>query len=241
MQLRGIAAAALALLFAMIAAPAEAETVTLGPSLPGVFMAGEGATEDEEITLANFSLAEAGRNVSSPVNGLLTGWQVADSDASFGTGYKLQVIRPVGDGTFFVAATSPTALPEAGPASVSLPIRAGDYIGVDPLADSFIAARPTSGKLTGWLWAPALGASPTAPTNAEGEIMLDAFVMPQPSVTALGQSAGPASGGTTLSIVGGNFTGATEVKFGGAARRELPDPERRCDLRDLTPGPSRRR
>ena len=45
--------------------------------------------------------------------------------------------------------------------------------------------------------------------------MLDAFVMPQPSVTALGQSAGPASGGTTLSIVGANFTGATEVKFGG--------------------------
>jgi hypothetical protein len=214
MRLQGIVLATLVLSLALIATPAEAETITLGPSLPGVFSVGEGASEDEELTLANFSLLEPDRKVSSPVNGLVTGWQVADSDASFGTGYKLQVIRPVGDGTFLVAETSTAALPKTGPASVSLSIRAGDYIGVDPLADSFIAARPTSGKLTGWVWTPALGANPLAPTNSEGEIMLDALVVPQPSVTALGQSAGPASGGTTLSIVGANLSGATAVKFG---------------------------
>ena len=59
MRLQGIAAAAFVLIFALIAAPTKAETITLGPALPGVFMVGEGNTEEEQLTLEGITFRAA--------------------------------------------------------------------------------------------------------------------------------------------------------------------------------------
>jgi hypothetical protein len=43
------------------------------------------------------------------------------------------------------------------------------------------------------------------------------FVVPPPTITGFTPTAGPTTGGTTVTVTGTNFTGATAVKFGTAA------------------------
>src|ERR1019366_7947378 len=42
-------------------------------------------------------------------------------------------------------------------------------------------------------------------------------VVPAPAVTSISPSSGPTTGGTTVTITGTNFTGATKVGFGAVA------------------------
>ena len=51
--------------------------------------------------------------------------------------------------------------------------------------------------------------------------LLAIFITPAdaaaPTITSVSPSSGPAAGGTTVTIIGANFTGATSVTFGGTA------------------------
>ena len=53
----------------------------------------------------------------------------------------------------------------------------------------------------------------TSATSAADQFTYEAA----PSVTAISPAAGPLSGGTTVTVTGTNFTGASGVSFGSAA------------------------
>ncbi|MBJ7598483.1 MAG: IPT/TIG domain-containing protein [Candidatus Dormibacteraeota bacterium] len=59
----------------------------------------------------------------------------------------------------------------------------------------------------------------TGPGGTSAAVATDhfAYLAPQPSVSSLNPSAGPTSGGTSVTISGSGFTGATAVAFGGVA------------------------
>lgn len=213
------AAGLLVTLLAVLApSPVSAAPITIGPTLQsGYSGASYGAQGPAEFTLANLLLAESNQSATSPVDGTVVGWQIVEKGST--GGFKLQIIHPNSDGTFTVTASSAEALPTTAPASTSLPISAGDYIGVETIQSvSFIGVRNSVGAKL-FYWGPPLGITPRAPsaTTEKIEIGLDAFVQPGPSITALSQSSGPATGGTALTISGAYFTNATEVRFGATA------------------------
>jgi len=58
----------------------------------------------------------------------------------------------------------------------------------------------------------------TNPGGASATSAADQFTyVPAPTVTSISPNAGPATGGTIITITGTNFTGATAVNFGGTA------------------------
>jgi hypothetical protein len=95
--------------------------------------------------MANVALGESGANLSSPVNGTIIRWRVT----TVGTGtYALRVLRPSG-GQFIGAGTSAGNVTSSGPQTftASVPIQAGDLIGVDsPGSPSDVAAAAVAGS-----------------------------------------------------------------------------------------------
>jgi hypothetical protein len=129
------------------AAPAPADTVVMGSKLTNTFDGGisTGPTLSAQLS---FDPATSPNPVVSPANGAITGWKVKSADD--GAIYTLKVLRPNGavslvtaTNTNFTAVRSvqaPTAVPIGTGATTptgvifsypaSLPISAGDYIGV---------------------------------------------------------------------------------------------------------------
>jgi hypothetical protein len=56
-----------------------------------------------------------------------------------------------------------------------------------------------------------------AGTSAAGFADLFTYAVPAPAVTSISPSSGPPAGGTTVTITGTGFTGATKVVFGAVA------------------------
>ena len=56
---------------------------------------------------------------------------------------------------------------------------------------------------------------------------------PAPTVTGVSPNTGPTAGGTSVTITGTNFTGATAVKFGGTAATVVHGQQRHLDHRDV--------
>jgi hypothetical protein len=89
----------------------------------------------------------------------------------------------------------------------------GDY-----LATSFTVVSPT--EITAVSPAQPLGVHNIVVTNSYGmsaAVSADEFTYVTPTVTGVSPSSGPALGGTTVTITGTDFTGATEVQFYPAA------------------------
>jgi hypothetical protein len=134
---------------AVVVAPAAAaaNTVVMGSKLTNTFDGGISTGPTLSVQLS-FDPATSPNPVVSPANGVITGWKVKSADD--GAIYTLKVLRPNGPvslvtatNTNFTAIRSvqaPTAVPigtgAATPTGVifnypaSLPISAGDYIGV---------------------------------------------------------------------------------------------------------------
>jgi hypothetical protein len=133
-RLKRLALAALpaALLFATSASPAGA-VVTIGSNLERV--PDSGANYSPRPTFSNSALApdlRAPGGVSSPVNGTVVQWRIRVGDATRVT--NLRIIRPLGGGLFMGAGTSPPVVPPINATTsydVQLPIRIGDFIGID--------------------------------------------------------------------------------------------------------------
>jgi hypothetical protein len=198
--------------------PAQAAPVTVGSPLTASFnLTGVGGP----YTTANTALGEAGVNVTSPVDGVVVAWQIGGVPPyTEGTGFRLRVLEPAGKGSFSGVGTSAPAAPIGTPTPTSLPIKAGDLVGVDIPEGSKLAAGIAVGS-ENWLWKPQIAegepsVDPVVKTT-DGELAFNAEVMAVPGITALIDPSGPISGGTSVVIAGHDFTGANAVRFGASA------------------------
>lgn len=173
----GMAASAL-----LVAPSAQAATVTVGSPLTAPFTGSFSGIATE----INFALGEAGSRVTSPVNGTIVSYRVRVHGSSNGR-FAIRAIRSAPGGEFTGAGTStPTPQPGTGlqTFSVNLPIRAGDYVGLD-LTDAgsavdFQNAGPSTGSTVYEFGNPGLladgaTASP-AYTYPDGELAFNADV-----------------------------------------------------------------
>jgi hypothetical protein len=212
------AVVALASAWALLtAAGAGATTITVGSVLP------PGSTPEEfkEIqTRFNTALPEKGANLSSPVNGLIVRWRL---QGAVGGPFTLRVLRPNGSGAYTAVGSSGPATPTSEGVqtfSASIPVKAGDVIGVDPTnaTDKIGVATVNGAGFASLFPTPFEGATvPPQPGVSGKEIELSAEVQPQPVVKSVEPTFGPLTGGTKVKITGTDLAGASAVMFG-----ELP-------------------
>ena len=209
------AVAALASAWALLtAAGAGATTITVGSVLP------PGSTPEEfkeTSTLFNTALPEKGSNLSSPVNGLIVRWRV---QGAVGGPFTLRVLRPNGNGAYTAVGSSSPATPSGEGVqtfSASLPVKAGDVIGIDPTnpTDKIGVATVNGASFASLFPTPLEGATVAPRPGISGkEIELAAEVQPQPVVKSMGTTFGPLTGGTKVKITGTDLAGASAVMFG---------------------------
>jgi hypothetical protein len=136
----GLAALPAILVLAASVPPAGA-VVTIGSNLARV--PNSAANYSPRPTFSNSALApdlRAPGGVSSPVNGTVVRWRIRVGDATRLT--NLRIIRPLGGGMFTGAGTAASVMPRTHATSsypVQLPIRIGDYIGLDCCDPDFFA------------------------------------------------------------------------------------------------------
>lgn len=187
--------------------------MTVGSPLSGMTAGGFANT----FTLVNALLPEPGAKVASPIDGTVVRWRITEAS---GGPFKLRVLRP-GVGNTYTAVGTSAAITPAGPTTqtftTSLPIRAGDVIGLDISAPTDTVGQASPAGSETIAWAPPLAEGATlAPTAAQGslEIGFNADVQPPPDFASMFPTSGPTAGGTSVTISGHNFTGATAVNFG---------------------------
>jgi hypothetical protein len=197
------------------ATSAQAAVVTVGSPLTATFTV---QSINVFATFANTTLPEAGANTVSPITGTVIRWRLLDAD---GGPFKLRVLRPAGGSTFTGVATSAGETPAnhgLQTFTTSLPVQAGDLIGLDNahVTGDHIGTAPVAGAEFSY-WSPPLadGASLARTGGQAVEMSFNAEVQPPPVVSALGSSSGPAAGGTSVLIAGTDLENTTSVTFGG--------------------------
>jgi hypothetical protein len=220
----GCAFLAAAGLWALIPATAPAAIVTVGSPLTSSLIQTDLGSSGP-LTAANVVIAEPGTNVASPVDGIIVRWKVSDFS---GGPFYLRVLRPVGPTVLSGAGTSAPATPltmgtETFP--TSLPIKKGDIIGFNTTKSTDkVGAAPIAGSSVS-AWSPVLADGATgAPigTSPAAEIAFSAEIIPAPVITALKPASGSIAGGTKVTIVGENLSGATALSFGSQAGAVFP-------------------
>jgi IPT/TIG domain/PASTA domain len=200
---------------AVIATSAQAAVVTVGSPLTQSFTA---QPINVLGTFVNSTLSEPGAQVTSPISGTVVRWHLLDSA---GGPFELRVLRP-GPGSVFTGVGTSTAQTPAGLGlqtfTTSLPIQAGDSIGLDNGRSSGdeIGLASAAGLEFSY-WSPPLAeGSPLARTSGQpsSELAFNAEVQPPPTIAVLGATTGSTAGGTSVTISGTDLEGATAVKFG---------------------------
>jgi hypothetical protein len=101
--------------------------------------------------------------------------------------------------------------------TTSLPVKAGDVIGVDPAnaTDKIGVAAANGAGYASLFPTPFEGATVAPQPGVSGsEIELAAEVQPQPVVKSVEPTFGPLTGGTKVKITGTDLAGASAVMFG---------------------------
>src|SRR5207248_2779857 len=152
----------------------------------------------------------------APADGVITAWHVHGDTSGFGS-LALRVLRSA-DGTHFtgVATSDPVTATtnDMSPAhTVSIPVLAGDYIGVDSVTPNILFATAQvyyttpSGASTG-VWTGGLpDGSTMAPsgTDANTRLMLNAVEALRPAVSGVSPSSGSTAGGQAVTISGSDL------------------------------------
>jgi len=197
----------------LLPAYAHATTVRLGPEVTPTSTLECKAPCTDGRTFAQ--LISPGVVEEAPAAGVITSWRVTGSGAP-----RLRVLRPAPEGEWIGDGTSAGATNVKGEANAtSLPIRAGDLIGVDlPSATTGISVREIGASDTQLLeWEPALadnGVVREAEETFSTELVLNADVTLAPVVFSVSPASGSSSGGNTVTISGRYLDGATGVSFG---------------------------
>jgi hypothetical protein len=225
-RLRRFALAALlaVLLLAASVSPAGA-VVTIGSNLAR--QPDSGADYSPRPTFSNLSLAsdrQVPSGLSSPVNGTVVRWRIRVGDATGVT--NLRIIRPLGDGFFTGAGTSAPVTPLINATTsyqAQLPIRIGDYIGIDccnsgVLDSEFFVTGPAIRSE----WQPSLAdGGPGRPPNRTKlfEVALNADITSTFTVDAITRNKKKGTATLTVTVAhAGELTGAGKgVRVANAA------------------------
>lgn len=198
----GVAGAATAVAIASVGGSATTagaattvQTVTLGSTTgsptANICVAGI------DCTYAPFSGVEAPA-LEVPFDGTVTSFSV--NSGSTGNKVQLRVLRPAGGGRFTGAGTSQAETLAGGPTTftVSLPVRAGDVLGLDN-SDSALMFDATPSAIAAYYELPALGDGSTAAPNHNqtGDRLLLSAVVVQQTTTGTGTSTTITSTSTT--------------------------------------------
>jgi hypothetical protein len=213
-----VAASAVMCVFALPqAGAAQASTVTIGSVLPLPYTL---TPFGQPQTLFNTTLPESGAKLTSPVDGAIVRWRMLGAK---GGPFYLRVLRANGSGAYEAVGSSNAATPIGEGLqtfSTSIPVKAGDQIGVDPSNPTDeIGVATVAGASYGFIFPSPFNGSTVAPSGTENgkEIELSAEVQPAPSVEKLENFSGSIAGGTKVTIKGDDLNGASEVKFGKKA------------------------
>lgn len=167
-------------------AATTAQTVTLG-STTGDPTANI-CLASSNCTYAPFNGVEAPA-LQVPFDGTVTSFSV--NSGSSGNLVELRVLRPAGGGEFTGAGTSPAEMLAVGPTTfaVSLPVKAGDILGLDN-SNSALIFDTTPSAITAY-YEPALadGATAAPNNNQLGYRLLLSAVVVQQTTTATGTSS----------------------------------------------------
>jgi hypothetical protein len=199
--------------------------VTIGSNLARVPTSA--ANYSPRPTFSNGALApdlRASGGVSSPLNGTIVRWRIRVGDYTRAT--NLRIIRPLGGGLFTAAGTSPSVLPPINATTTydaQLPIRIGDYIGIDccefpaPGAEFFVTGAAIRNE-----WQPRLadGGPARPPSSTElYEVALNADITS--TFTVDGITRNTKNGTATLTVTvahAGELTGTGKgIKVANAA------------------------
>jgi hypothetical protein len=195
-------------------AGAWAATVTVGSPQPGAVI---GSIECPR-TCATLQKQLPGVTLSAPIDGVIVRWRFADGKAEHH--YRLRVMRPLGGLTFQAVASSAEATAsgfglETFPAAI--PVQAGDQIAIELDAEGTVAARAVAGARQAFFKDPftdGVAVTGVEPMS-ELELGFNADVQPAPKIAFVDPPAGPLKGGNLVEITGGDFEGASAVRFGG--------------------------
>ena len=201
-------AALVSLLVLSLAASAGAATVTLGYPLTETFM----PNFCSGCTLVAAGSADPGAVFRAPSNGTIVRWRILDGSSSYR--YKLRVVAP-GDGGLFIGSGASAPESPAGEGietfATSLPIKAGEEIGIDLEAGAPLGFNPLHGEYA--FFEPPLADGATEPGGPiTGEASFDADMRPAPTISALTSTEGFA--GTQVTIAGTDFAEVGAVHFG---------------------------
>jgi IPT/TIG domain len=197
---------------------ASATTVTVGPPVLATTGNVDNCPTPPCPTFWQNSLPDASIPLVAPADGMITAWRVTG-----GGNLRLRVIHPVGGGQFSAAGTSAIAGAVNGtPNATSLPIRAGDSIGVG-LVDTTSHAGFSigGGSAATWRYSPGPfpdGGPPETPVDRQNDTRLvNADVVLAPVISSVFPASGAPAGGNRVTIAGSYFDGATGVTFGSNA------------------------
>jgi hypothetical protein len=201
---------------------ANATTIRLGPEVP--------VLPEANIVCLPVScpggrtwsqLVSPGLLDQAPASGVITTWRVSGEGA-----LKLRVLRRVGeeeDELVGEGASAPATNTRGQPNATSLPIRAGDVIGVDDPAGtgSEVGVKTVAtDSAVLFEWEPALadGGGVKAPKETQNseEVMVNADIVLAPVVSSVAPASGATAAGNAVKITGLFFVegGATGVTFG---------------------------
>ncbi|HEX5609067.1 MAG TPA: PASTA domain-containing protein [Solirubrobacterales bacterium] len=190
--------------------------VTVGSPLQG--LAASSQCGGSPCTLIQTGLTEPGATAVAPISGVVVRWHMLGGSPLFG--YRLRVLSRGGGPSFTGTGSSAAAFP-TGPGvqtfSTSIPIQAGQYVGIDLPK----GAPLTYGNIPGTSYE---GVAPSVPDGVTGlsfpgsssfELGYNAEILPPPVATGISPGVGSVKGGTAVTIVGANLAELRGVSFGG--------------------------
>lgn len=202
---------------------AQGAIVTVG-SLRTDFLESTAAGSPGPITLAN-PVVSFGGTALAPVDGTILRWHVS---GAIGGPFYLRVLRPSGV-TYIGVGKSAAGLPASVATQTfdtSLPVRAGDLIGLDTTSktDEIGAVASTTSVVSAWSPPAPEGVAsfPTVTNPGVAELTFNAEMQPLPKVTKLSSASGSIGGGNSLTLSGSDFLGATAVTIGGKPAALFP-------------------
>jgi len=202
--------------FVAVSGSAQAANVLVGnPQLnTSKYSTGCQGLYEEMCTFLSLELPKSSGLVQSPVNGAIVRWGIRG--ATNVPGYAIRALKSQGGLEFTGDGTSERVTPTGSAVETfgaSLPIEAGEFVGLDVPPGGGLAMNKVPGTAFGF-FGDLINGSTQHTGSFEGELAYFAEIQPAPTITEVTPSAGPATGGSVVKVSGTDFRGVSTVRFG---------------------------